>query len=332
MYWMIAALCLLVTLGVSESDSPPGPVVVVVVGEPGEPQYKELFQQWSSNWQEAAERAGKSFHLIGIDSVEVSDKPDVELLNDTLMKLQKKPPQELWLVLIGHGTFDGEKAKFNLRGPDIASTEISDLIGSISCRMAIVNCTSSSGPFLGELSGEQRVVVTATQSGFEYNFARFGGFLSEAIGQASGDLDKDGETSLLEAWIAASKQTSQYYESKSQLATEHSMLDDNGDGKGTPADWFRGVHLAKTSRDESLPDGTLANQFILVPGTEAERLSEDSVLERNKLEKQLADLRQRKGDFTEKEYLDRLETILIPLAKLYEPLRKEDSSPDSSQE
>ena len=30
----------------------------------------------------------------------------------------KDGPQPFWLVLIGHGTFDGHEARFNLRGPD----------------------------------------------------------------------------------------------------------------------------------------------------------------------------------------------------------------------
>ena len=32
--------------------------------------------------------------------------------------------EELWIVFIGHGTFDGRSAKFNLRGPDISADEL----------------------------------------------------------------------------------------------------------------------------------------------------------------------------------------------------------------
>jgi len=37
------------------------------------------------------------------------------------------------------------------------------------------------------------------QERFEQNYSRFGGFLAEAIGGSEADLDKDGQTSLLEA-------------------------------------------------------------------------------------------------------------------------------------
>ena len=35
-----------------------------------------------------------------------------------------KPAGEFWLVFIGHGTYDGHAAKFNLRGPDISAEEL----------------------------------------------------------------------------------------------------------------------------------------------------------------------------------------------------------------
>jgi hypothetical protein len=42
---------------------------------------------------------------------------------DLTVKLEKRlataePDRSLWLVLFGHGTFDGREAKFNAEGPD----------------------------------------------------------------------------------------------------------------------------------------------------------------------------------------------------------------------
>src|SRR5687768_17002490 len=107
--------------------------------------------------------------------------------------------------------------------------------------MVIVNCASGSGPFMNALSAPQRVVITATKSGQEQNFARFGDYFSSSISAPEADLDKDGQTSVLEVFLSAGHRVTEFYEQESRLATEHSLLDDTGDALGTPADWFQGV-------------------------------------------------------------------------------------------
>lgn len=318
MFWF-AACCALLSGAASEETAEPvsTSAVVVVVGEPGEEKYEEMFVEWAGRWRQAAAKAGGRFVGIGPPATESTDREDRDLLREALASFEADPPETLWIVLIGHGTFDGKKAKFNLRGSDITASELAEGLAPLSCRTAVVNCASASAPFVSQLSGPGRVVVSATQSGFEYNFARFGGYISQTIGDAAADLDKDGRTSLLEAWLAAARQTQEYYESESQLATEHSLLDDNGDGKGTPADWFRGIHLVQSSKDDTLPDGAFANRFILVPGKGSVVLPEELRRRRDQLEFQLAHLRQQKDQVSRAEYLRHLEEILVPLAKIY---------------
>lgn len=330
MIWLMTCALLLAPADESPAPEPADVAIIVVVGQPGEAKYAELFTQWAERWQTAAEKSKANLVTIGLDDAR---QDDAARLEETVAGLVKQPPQSLWLVLIGHGTFDGKKAKFNLRGPDITATELSQTLAPLSCRMAIINCASASGPFVNKLSGPDRVVISATQSGFEYNFARFGEYLSQAISDTSGDLDKDGQTSLLEAWLAAAKQTQTYYESQSQLATEHALLDDNGDGKGTPADWFRGIYVNKQSKDGSLPDGTLANQFVLIPSEDESQLSTEATRQRDQLELQLAELRLKKSEFSEEDYLARLQEILVPLAKIYQAGEKpEETQPEAEAE
>lgn len=334
MIWLLTWTLLLAPAENVAAPSSPEVAVVLVVGEPGEAHYQKQFAQWAERWRTAATKSSAKLVTIGLE-----DTPqDRSRLEEALANLAKEPPQSLWLVLIGHGTFDGKKAKFNLRGTDISAAELAQALSPISCRMAIINCASASGPFVNQLSGPDRVVVAATQSGFEYNFARFGDFMSQAITDNSGDLDKDGQTSLLEAWLAAAKQTQTYYDSQSQLATEHALLDDNGDGKGTPADWFRGIYVTKSTKDGSIHDGTLANQFILTPSRDEAQLSQELIEQRDDLEQQLAELRQKKSQLSEQEYLDNLQAILVPLARLYptnesspDPEPKEDPPEESQQ-
>ena len=89
------------------------------------------------------------------------------------------------------------------------------------------------------------MIVTATKSGFEQNFARFGQHLADALADAAADLDGDGQTSLLEAYLTASRATAEFYRQSGRLATEHALLEDTGDGLAMPADWYRGVRPAQ---------------------------------------------------------------------------------------
>ena len=159
----------------------------------------------------------------------------------------------------------------------------------------VVCAFSSSGAFLAPLSLPGRVLLTGTKSGSERNYARFGGYLSEAISNPSADFDKDGQTSLLEAWLAAAEGVAKFYETEGRLATEHSLLEDNGDGKGTPADFFRGNKAVKKAKDGTVPDGLAARHLYLVPSAEERALSPETRVRRNALESELSDLQKQRA-------------------------------------
>ncbi len=52
----------------------------------------------------------------------------------------------------------------------------------------------------------------------------------EQTGAIVADLDKDGQVSLLEAFLIASRRTLEFYKVEGRIATEHALIDDNGDG------------------------------------------------------------------------------------------------------
>lgn len=314
MSWMIAPLVLTVLLGPSLPDRA---TVLVVVGAEGTQEYGKQFRQWAGRWKEAAERGNARFTAIGLD--EPGELDDRERLKRRLdEERQSRGSEALWLVLIGHGTFDGKTAKFNLRGPDISATELAEWLAPIERPQAVMNCASASGPFINELSGANRVVVTATKSGFEHNFARFGDYLSAAIAGSQADLDKDEQTSLLEAFLLAAAGAKEFYQADARLATEHALIDDNGDWLGTPADWFRGVRATKAAQDGASPDGLLASQFQLVAGGSGPQLSAETRGRRDEIERSVARLRQRKATLPEDAYYSQLEPLLIELSWLYE--------------
>jgi hypothetical protein len=287
-----------------------------VIGAEGTPEYGEKFRQWSTRWEQAAEQAEASFAAIGLDTLgDTDDRDSLQLMLKEAATATTEEP--MWLVLIGHGTFDSRTSRFNLRGPDVTATQLSAWTKPIQRPLVVINCASASGPFINALSGPNRIAVTSTKSGFQHNFSRFGDFMSAAISDSAADLDKDEQTSVLEAFLYASAQVAEFYEQESRLATEHALLDDTGDALGTQADWFRGVRAIRTAKDGATPDGLRANQLCLIRSDREKRLSPEVRTRRDALELQIATLRTRKSQLPEDDYYQQLELLFVDLAQLY---------------
>lgn len=296
------------------------PSVLVVVGAPGEAEYGAEFRRWASLWRDAAAKASAEFLAIGEGGE--GGASDRDRLRAALSERSGDGPGALWLVLIGHGTFDGREAKFNLRGPDVTDADLLDWLKPVRRPVAVLNCASASGPFLNRLSGPNRVVVTATRSGDEQNFARFGRYLAEAIADPAADLDKDRQVSLLEAFLVAGSRVAEFYRTQSRLATEHPLIDDNGDRLGTPADWFRGVRATKRPKTDAEPDGVRALQLHLIRSDRELRMSPEQRLRRDQLERAAAALRSKKNQTSEDDYYAQLEPIMTELARLYSQVER----------
>lgn len=298
------------------------PAMIVVVGAAGEEEFGREFRQTAELWQKASTQAGGTFASIG--SGTTNDAPDsatgvtdLARLEKVLQELPREAGGDVWLILIGHGTFDGREARFNLSGPDLTATDLARMVQPIHRRLIVINGASSSSPFLSKLSGPGRVIVTATRSGYEENVARFGRFLAVAISDTSADLDKDGQVSLLEAFVLAARRVAEFYETEGRLATEHALIDDNGDGAGTPADWFRGVHAIKKAEGGSSLDGLRAHQVHLVRSAAERGMPDAQRARRDELEAALAKLRESRAKLDPEEYYRRLEPLLLDLARLY---------------
>lgn len=305
-----------------ERESKPTNSVIVVVGAAGTPEYGKQFSEWADHWKSAAKKGEAEFTAIGLTPTK-SGMTDRDQLA-RLLKAEKSVDNNsaLWIVLIGHGTFDSRSAKFNLRGPDVTASDLQSWLSDSVRPTAIINCASASGPFLNKLAAPNRVVITATKSGYEQNFARFGKYISEAIANPEADLDKDEQTSLLEAYLLASRRTKEFYTTDGRLETEHALMDDNGDGKGTRADWFRGVRPTRKPAGGDEVDGYRAHQLHLVRSDRERRLSAEVRRRRDDLELSVIRLRDRKAEMEDTAYYTQLETLLIQIAELYEQSEK----------
>ena len=300
--------------------------LLTVVGLGGDPEYRELFHGWAVDLRSAAiERFGLSEERIvylgeSPDNAPgvIDDRSTLENMGAALARMTGVvgPRDRVLVMLIGHGTGQGEDARFNLPGPDLTPGALNLMLGDFTTQtVAIVNTSPSSGPFLPALSGPNRVILTATRTAQERNETQFGGFFVEAIKEDASDLDKDGRTSLAEAFQYATAEVSRYYESLNLLATEHAQLDDDGDGQGS-------VELG-----EDGSDGGLAGTFWLGSSSPSPSSSSlavpDSITdpelirlfeEKADLERRVLELRALRGQIEESRYEQELEDLLVELA------------------
>jgi hypothetical protein len=306
---LVLCLCLL------NPPEPDRPSVLIVVGAPGSAEYGSQFREWAGRWKIAADKAAAETTVIG--EADETGATDLDRLREVLSSQAGEGGTPLWIVLIGHGTYDGREAKFNLRGPDVTDLQLSQWLDKVKRPVAVLDCTSASAPFLNRLSAPNRVIVTATRSGGELNFARLGEYLSETIADPKADLDKDGQVSLLEAFLTASKRVGEYYKTHAQLATEHALIDDNGDRLGTPADWFRGVRATRRAKDGAPLDGLRAHQLHMIRSEREQALPEADRRRRDELELSVAALRDQKAKLGDEEYYRQLEPLMVELARIY---------------
>ncbi len=313
--------------GASETETDGGPessasarsTMIVVVGASGTPEYGAMFAAWADKWQQLAGKSNTDCQQLGLGKAEVSDRDQLQQSIEAISSASTTP---VWIVMIGHGTYARNVAKFNLRGRDVSATELAGWLGSVKRPLVIINCASSSGPFVNRLSGPGRVVVTATKSGAEQNFTRFGQYFADAMGSLKSDLDHDDEVSVQEAFVRASAEVQRFYDADQRLATEHALIDDNGDGKGTPATMFRGSRAIAKAKDGSELDGKSALKRTLSPDGKRLPLTETEWQQRADLETELEALRNRRSDLSEEAYDAELEKVLIQLAKLYQAVEQ----------
>lgn len=289
--------------------------LLIVVGLAGDPEHGELFQKWGSALAEAAESVGvASDRLVYLsdakEDVRVHARATREEIDKALSGFAQAaaPDDVVYVVLVGHGSFDGSTARFNLPGPDMTPADFNTLLKKLPTRNVVfVNTSSSSGPFVEELSAPGRTIITATRNGAERFTTLFGGYFVEAFSTDAADADKNKRLSMLEAFQYAKSEVARAYEREGLLATEHALLDDNGDKKGSQDPTPTGS------------EGRLAAALSLGSAANAAPLPDDPALralylERRELERRVEALRLLKDSLPPAKYASVLERRVTDLA------------------
>jgi hypothetical protein len=289
--------------------------LLVITGVPGDDEHAAQFQKWASSFVDAARKKD------AVADANITLLADRKATRDAVEKAfadiagRAKPNEAVIVLLIGHGSFNGIDAAFNLPGPDLTVADWSRLLGKLaSQRVAFVNTASSSGAFLPTVAAPNRVVVTATKTGGERNETLFPEFFVEAYNDPSADRDRNGHVSIGEAFEYAKAKVVQAFQQKGNLLTEHATMDEGG----------------------AAGAGHLAAALFLGTGRSEDALAVDTndpaikalVDERSAIEQQIAGLRLKKGSISDAAYDAEMEKLLTSLALKTRAIRDLQSKKD----
>jgi hypothetical protein len=291
--------------------------LLIVVGLAGDPEHGKTFHAWGTQLAESSARLGvpteRLTYLVDAplegDKLVTgkSSKDEIARAFDSIAK-QASADDVVFVTLIGFGTYQGGDAKFNLPGPDMTPVDFDTQLKKLPTKQIVfVNTASASGPFVEQLSGPGRTIVTATRNGAEQYATLFGGYFVDALTSDAADADKNKRITVLEAFRYAKTEVNRAYEKDGHLATEHALLDDNGDKEGS-----------QDPGGATAADGKVAS-IVSLGSTDASDLPSDPKLralyvERKDLERQVENLRLQKDQMEPARYTSELEKLVTAVA------------------
>ena len=212
------------------------------------------------------------------------------------LRTRAKAADSVVVMLVGHGSYDGEAYKLNLPGPDIDGEEFAKLLAEVPARsQVVVNATSASGAVLEKWAAEGRTLITATRSGFERNATRFAQHFAAALAAGSADINKNGAITAQEAFDYASRSVADSFEKDGALATEHPQIAGGAPGRITVA------RLASAGPAEPVATNPAVAALVA---------------EREKLDLEIEALRGRRESMATDVYLAELQRLLVQLAEV----------------
>ena len=322
--WSAALAAALVLVGSARPASAQSHLLIVS-GLGGERQYSDAFYEWAITMADAA----KARHGVPADRItylaedpardpsRIQGKSTAAEISAAIRRIARTSAagDQVFILLIGHGSSTGQDAKFSIPGADMGTREFAALLDTLAGRrIAFVHTGTASGDFAAALSGRNRAIVTATKTGFERNEVKFPRFFVRAYAADGADTDKDGRVSLLEAFEYARTEVARSYEEANKLRTEHALIEDNGDRTGSQAP------VAVKG------DGDVARTMFLSPALSAAAAAADPRLaalykERQAIEERLAELRRSKDVMRAADYDTQLEKLLVDLALKTQQIR-----------
>src|SRR5688572_21085120 len=268
---------------------------LIVGGLGGEAGYEEQFAKDTAALAAVARRTTAQSRVMVLKGEGATREALVNSLDS--LRTRAKAAVSVVVMLVGHGSYDGEFYKLNLPGPDMDSEEFAKLMAAVPARsQLIVNTTSASGAVLEKWAAEGRTLITSTRSGFERNATRFAQHFAAALAAGSADINKNGAITAQEAFDYASRSVADSFEKDGALATEHPQIAGGAAGRFT---------VARLASAGPPVDAAAANPAVA-----------PLVAEREKLDADIEALRARRESLTNDVYLAELQKLLVQLAEV----------------
>jgi hypothetical protein len=335
---VVVILLCFVAIGNTCADS----YALIVGGSGGDAAYQSKFEDWGTRLQRALIDIAefRETHVVrmmenikhGTQTHCVSTIENLKTYFD--QTAQKITNDDIFFVfLIGHGSYLREISKFHLPGPDLTAAELNTFLANVNAKLiVVVNASSSSAGFINELSGLRRVICTATHNVNEINATEFMEFFLCGLEEGSADQNRDERVSVLEACRQAALLTEQWYGEQGLLATEHAILDDNGDGLGTrlfvqeeDRDPSALASHSNLNEDGAIADRCFIKEFSFPPAVPRELI--DTYLS---LMNQIDDWKRKKSSMEVDPYYQELETLLIEAAKTNRAIKRHFANHETS--
>ena len=295
---------------------------IILSGASGGAKYAEQMAEWRNGLRTAlVDRYGFSADNVRVfvdETDKTGEQGSAQNVRNSIAAIRKQLTQQdfLLIVLFGHGTYDGEYANLNIVGPDLTAAEWKTMLNALPGRVVVVNTTASSFPFLEELSGPNRIVITATDSAAQKYATVFPDYFVKSMQAASSDLDKNGRTSIFEVFAATSLAVKQHFEQRGQLTTERAVFDDNGDGVGRES-------------EAPGPDGALARTLYLdaeLPAAANNPELAALIRRRQALEAEAEALKAKKDSMPQPQWEAEYEKLMLELARVSREIKTKSGS------
>ena len=280
--WLVGAFCCC-TIGMANGAETRS---LIATGLGGNSDYETEFTRH-------ANRIFKQLNKVSDDVTLLSgENANTESLQATLNVLINRTNADdvLILIYVGHGSYNGEVFKFNVQGPDFSATDLARWLEPARAKQQLVVVTgASSGAVQQTLASDGRTVISGTRSGEQRNATVFGRYFSAALEDDAADVDKDLRITAVEAFRYAQSGINTHYTRNNEMTTENPI-------SSGPEPTMVLAHL------ETLPavDPGLAHLFT----------------QRDSLEQDMASLRADKASYTEDEYFNELQRLLLELAMI----------------
>ncbi|MCX8036392.1 MAG: C13 family peptidase [Candidatus Sumerlaeia bacterium] len=310
---------------------------IIICGSGGDPAYEAKFAAWGRRLATVlVEQMGQSPDSValltesGDGATSGAARSDREAVRTALERAAAAvgPEDDLFIYLIGHGSHWRQVSRFHVPGPDLTADDLAAWLAPVRARnLVLINAASCSAGFINKLSAPGRIICTATRSVDERNATEFMEYFLQGLEDDSADQNRDERVSVLEAARQAAALTDAFYVGRGLLATEHALLDDNGDGRGT--------RLAENAGDEGRLEATDEKTTATADGADGARAARCFLRDFRfppSVPRELADryralldrieaLKREKGRMESGAYYGALEPLLIEAARVHRDIR-----------